>query len=128
MRIMQQTSALHQPMHFTEMVFPGRTNHYGTLFGGQALLLMGQAAFVTASRHARCAVVMARCSDVQFMVPVPQGQALRLTAEVVRTGNSSMTVEVSGSAENLHTGHQQPALRGAFEMVAVDCDGRPRRI
>jgi acyl-CoA hydrolase len=25
-----------------EMVFPEQTNHYGTLFGGQALALMGQ--------------------------------------------------------------------------------------
>ncbi|MGV3680556.1 MAG: acyl-CoA thioesterase [Acidovorax sp.] len=125
---MQQPSALHQPMHFTEVVFPERSNHYGTLFGGQALLLMGQAAFVTASRHARCAVVMARCSEVQFIAPVPQGQALQLTAQVVRTGTSSMTVEVHGSAENLHTGQHQSALRGAFEMVAVDSAGRPRPI
>jgi acyl-CoA hydrolase len=35
-----------------EMVFPNQTNHYGTLFGGDALRLMDMAAFVTASRHA----------------------------------------------------------------------------
>lgn len=36
-----------------EMVFPEQANHYGTLFGGTALSLMGKAAFVAASRHAR---------------------------------------------------------------------------
>ena len=88
---MQQANPPHQPpgTHgFTEMVFPERTNHYGTLFGGQALLLMGQAAFVTASRHARRAVVMARCSGVDFLAPVPQGQALELQARVVRSGTA----------------------------------------
>ena len=41
------------------MVFPDQANHYGTLFGGAALCLMGKAAFVAASRRARRAVVMA---------------------------------------------------------------------
>lgn len=36
-----------------EMVFPNQANHYGTLFGGDALRLLDMAAFVTASRHAR---------------------------------------------------------------------------
>jgi len=35
-----------------EMVFPNQANHYGTLFGGDALRLMDMAAFVAASRHA----------------------------------------------------------------------------
>mgnify|MGYP003449498611 CR=1 FL=1 len=38
---------------FVEMVFPEQANHYGTLFGGHALSLMGKAAFVSATRHAR---------------------------------------------------------------------------
>ena len=42
-----------------EMVFPQQTNHYGTLFGGQALALMDKAAFVVASRYARRTVVTA---------------------------------------------------------------------
>ncbi len=33
-----------------EMVFPNQTNHYGTLFGGDALRLMDMAAFVTTRR------------------------------------------------------------------------------
>ncbi len=34
----------------SEMVFPNQTNHYGTLFGGEALKLMG-----TARLHRRIA-------------------------------------------------------------------------
>ncbi len=33
---------------FVEMIFPDLANHYGTLFGGNALSLMGKAAFVAA--------------------------------------------------------------------------------
>jgi len=38
---------------FIELVFPSEANHYGTLFGGNALSMMGKAAFVAATRHAR---------------------------------------------------------------------------
>ncbi|MEM9596564.1 MAG: acyl-CoA thioesterase, partial [Acidobacteriota bacterium] len=56
-----------------EMVFPGQTNHFGTLFGGQALALMDKAAFIVASRYARRAVVTASSEKCDFHVPVRQG-------------------------------------------------------
>ena len=37
---------------FVEMIFPEQANHYGTLFGGHALSLLGKAAFVAATRRA----------------------------------------------------------------------------
>ena len=38
-----------EPTRFVELVFPEQANHYGTLFGGTALSLMGKAAFVAAT-------------------------------------------------------------------------------
>src|SRR3546814_8807224 len=55
---------------FVEMIFPEQANHYGTLFGGTALSLMGKAAFVAASRRARRAVVMATSDKIEFHMPV----------------------------------------------------------
>lgn len=110
---------------FAEMVFPEQSNHYGTLFGGTALALMGKAAFIAASRCARCAVVMAASEKVEFHVPVRVGQMVELVAAVERRGNSSMTVVVDVVVETLLTGERQLAMRGRFEMVAVDAAGRP---
>jgi acyl-CoA hydrolase len=113
---------------FVEMIFPDQANHYGTLYGGNALGLLGKAAFVTATRFARCAVVMAASEHVDFLVPVKLGQMLELTGRILRVGRSSMSVEVSGVAETLAGGERLPALRGRFEMVAVDGEGRPKAI
>jgi len=110
-----------------EVIFPEQANHYGTLFGGNALNLLSKAAFLAASRHARCDVVMAACNDVKFHVPVRLGQALELTARVTRSGRSSMTVMVEGTAETLASGESRRVLEGSFEMVAVDPQGRPAR-
>lgn len=113
-----------EPTRFVELVFPDQANHYGTLFGGAALSLMGKAAFVAATRRARRAVVMANSDKVQFHEPVRVGELVELTARVERVGRSSMTVTVEVIAEALVTGWRRTAMRGSFETVAVDEHGR----
>ena len=111
-----------------EMVFPGQTNHYGTLFGGQALALMDKAAFVVASRYARRTVVTASSERVDFHVPVREGQLVELVTRVVATGRTSITTEVDLFAEDLLTGDRQLATRGRFILVALDAHGKPTSV
>ena len=117
----------------TEVVFPEHANHYGTLFGGNALNLMAKAAFLAARAFTRRDVVMAACSDARFLSPVRLGSVLTLDARVVRVGRSAMTVRVTGTADS-HVGvtdaeHECTAvLEGSFELVVVDTAGRPSQI
>lgn len=108
-----------------EVVFPQQTNHYGTLFGGEALALMDKAAFVVASRYARRMVVTASSEKTNFHVPVRQGQLVELIATVIATGSTSITVEVELYAEDLLTGDRQLGTKGRFVMVALDAHGKP---
>lgn len=114
-----------QETRIVEMVFPNQANHYGTLFGGDALRLMDMAAFVAASRHARRPVVTASSERIDFHVPVRQGQLAEVVGRVSRTGRTSMTVEVELWAENQLTGARQLCTKGSFVLVAVDEKGRP---
>src|SRR5436309_13367635 len=84
---------------FVEMVFPEQANHYGTLFGGHALSLMGKAAFVTATRHARQSVVMATSDKIEFHEPIHVGELVELVAQVVRVRRTSQTVAVEMDRE-----------------------------
>ncbi|MBK4215377.1 acyl-CoA thioesterase [Paracoccus caeni] len=111
-----------------ELIFPDQANHYGTLFGGNALALLAKAAFVAATRHSGMAVVMARSERVDFSTPIQVGEMLELTGTVLRTGRSSMQVEVVGEAQPMTGGTAREVLRGVFVMVAVDAGGRPQPI
>jgi acyl-CoA hydrolase len=124
------TSNISRPpeTRIVEMVFPNQANHYGTLFGGDALRLMDMAAFVAASRHARKPVVTASSERIDFHVPVRQGQLAEVVGRVSRTGRTSMTVEVELWAEDLLTGTRELCTKGSFVLVAVDQDGRPAPI
>ncbi len=119
------TAGLLTEARLIEMVFPEQTNHYGTLFGGQALALMDKAAFIVASRYARRTVVTASSEKCDFHVPVRQGQLIELVACVIATGKTSITVEVELHAEDLLTGDRQLGTRGRFVLVALDAHGKP---
>lgn len=125
---MQLSANAADPAHetrFVEVVFPGVSNHYGTLFGGDALKLMGKAAFVAAARHARCNVVMATSDKIEFHQPILVGELVEIVACVARAGRTSMTVSVEMIRENLASGQRDTVTRGNFEMVAVNAHGRP---
>lgn len=118
-----------QPVtQMTELVLPAQANHYGTLFAGQALSMLAQAAFTAASRHARANVVLAGVDNLRFTAPVPVGQLFVISARVVSAGRSSMQVEVVAGREDPQTGDKAPVAQGQFQMVAVNEHGRPKKI
>jgi acyl-CoA hydrolase len=119
------TQTFTQDITMIEMVFPDQTNHYGTLFGGHALRLMDKAAFVAASRYARKTVVTACSERVDFQAAVRHGSLVELTARVVATGRSSMTVSVDLVAEDLLSGQRQLCAQRRFVLVAIDENQRP---
>jgi acyl-CoA hydrolase len=108
-----------------EIVFPDHTNHIGTLFGGTALAWMDKAAFIAASRYARRSVVTARSEQVDFRLPIRQGQLVETIARVVAVGRTSMQVDVALVAEDLLSGERALCTRGRFVMIALDADGAP---
>jgi acyl-CoA hydrolase len=111
-----------------EMVFPQQANHYGTLFGGQALALMDKGAFMVASRYTRLPVVTVSTEKIDFYAPVKQGQLAELHARVVATGRTSLTVEVELYGEDILTGERELCTRGKMVLVALGADGRPTRV
>jgi acyl-CoA hydrolase len=108
-----------------EVVLPEQANHYGTLYGANALHMMGKAAFVCATRHARGPVVMAKADGIEFFRPIPLGAIIEVRAHVAFQGRSSMTVVVEIVPEHPGGEPARPAIAGRFMMVAVDGDGRP---
>lgn len=111
-----------------EMVFPTWTNHYGTLYGGDALKLMGKAAFICATRKARAVMVMAASNRIDFSCPIKEGDMVELASRATRVGRTSVTIEVELWGEALLTGQRRRAAAAEFVMVAVDEAGRPEAI
>ncbi|MGO4832242.1 acyl-CoA thioesterase [Rhizobiaceae sp. 2RAB30] len=124
----QQGSSQQARASVLEVVLAEHANHYGTLYGANALHMMGKAAFVCATRHARCAVVMAKADSIEFIRPVPIGSIIDIRAEVVFQGHSSMNEIVEFVPDLPGALESAASITGRFMMVAVDGNGVPRPI
>ncbi|MCC5924303.1 MAG: acyl-CoA thioesterase [Crocinitomicaceae bacterium] len=106
-------------------VFPNTTNHYDTLFGGTAMQLMDEIAFITATRFTRkkCVTV---CSDrIDFKKPIPAGTIIELVGKVSKVGNTSLDVKVEIFIEQMYEEHREKAITGNFTFVALDENKKP---
>lgn len=121
---MNEDSNLSGPVaRVMDIVFPGETNHHGTLFGGVGLALMDKVAFIAAVRHGRRDFVTASCERIDFIAPVQLGDIVAAEGRVVRVGTRSLRVETVLLAENPLTGAHTVCTRGHYNMVAVDKGG-----
>ena len=109
-------------------VFPNTTNHYDTLFGGTAMSLMDEVAFITATRYARKKVVTVSSDKIDFTKPIPSGTLIELIGRVVTVGKSSMKVRVDLFVEQMYSEHRELAVSGVFTLVAVDENKQPVKI
>ncbi|MFN3229478.1 MAG: acyl-CoA thioesterase [Asticcacaulis sp.] len=121
------TRALEKPVRTSliDLVFPGDTNHHGTLFGGTALAHMDKVAFITAARHGHVGFVTASCERIDFKAPVFLGQLTEAVGTVERVGRTSMGVRVELYAEDLLSGERHLCTQGQFNMVAIRPKDQP---
>lgn len=106
-------------------VFPNTTNHYDTLFGGTALQLMDEVAFICATRFSRKRMVTVSSDRVDFEQPIPAGTLIELVAKVTEVGTKSLKIKVDIFLEEMYEEKRYKAIQGIFTFVAIDKDRNP---
>ena len=101
-------------------VFPNTTNHYDTLFGGTALQLMDEVAFITATRFSRQRMVTVSSDQIDFEKPIPAGTIVELKGKVLSVGTTSLKVGVEIFIEQMYREGRELAINGVFTFVAMD--------
>lgn len=109
-------------------VFPNTTNHYDTLFGGTAMHLMDEAAFITATRYSRQRMVTVSSDRIDFKKPIPAGTIVELIGTVSHIGNTSLKVRVDIFIEQMYSDEREKAVSGEFTFVAIDEHKKPIKI
>lgn len=111
--------------HIFKAVFPNTTNHYDTLFGGTAMQLMDEVAFITATRFSRQRVVTVSSDRIDFKKPIPAGTFAELIGKVTHIGNTSLQVHVEIYVEKMYSTERERAISGNFTFVAVNENKEP---
>jgi acyl-CoA hydrolase len=92
------------------------------------MALVDQAAAVAAIRHAGGPAVTARIDRVDFKERIPVGALVTCSATADFVGNSSMDIHVDVYAEKVSTGERRHTHEAHVVFVALDEEGRPRRV
>ncbi len=109
-------------------VFPNTTNHYDTLFGGTAMQMMDEVAFIAATRFTRKKVVTVSSDRIDFNKPIPGGTIIELIGKVTHIGTTSLKVKVEIFIEEMYSLVREKAITGTFTFVAVDEHKKPVKI
>ena len=111
------------------MTMPADANKYGDIFGGWIMAQVDVAGAIVAKQRARGRVATVSVDAFVFKQPVSIGDVVSFYAEVVRSGRTSVTVNVEVFAE------RDPArpitvkvTEATLTYVAIDQQGSKRSL
>lgn len=108
---------------------PADLNQHGDVFGGWVMAQVDVAGAIPAMRRARGRVATVSVNSFLFKQPVSVGDIVSLYADIVRVGNTSITVKVEVYAERDYT---NPVIVKVTEAeltyVAINVDGNKREV
>lgn len=109
-------------------IFPNNTNHYDTMFGGNAMMMMDEVAFIAATRFSRQIMVTVSSDKIDFKKSIPAGTIIEMVARVGHVGNTSMRVDVEIYIERMYSEGRELAIHGSFTFVAIDENKNPVKV
>lgn len=109
---------------------PADTNANGTIFGGWVMAQVDLAGSVPAFERARGPVVTVAVNSFTFKQAVFVGDLVSFYAQVVKTGRTSVTVDVEVFAQRGRSGtHETVKVTEAqLTYVAIDEEHKPRAL
>jgi acyl-CoA thioesterase YciA len=108
---------------------PADSNANGDIFGGWVMAQVDLAGSVIPARMAKGRIATVAVNEFLFKQPVKIGDLLSFYAEVVRVGNTSITVHVEVFAQRLRQADAIVKVTDAnLTYVAIDMEGKPRAI
>lgn len=108
---------------------PADSNMHGDVFGGWIMSQVDIAGGITASRRANGRVATVAVNSFLFKQPVYVGDVVTFYTEVIRIGNTSITVRVEVFAERVRQrGEIIKVTEATLSFVAIGADKKPRPV
>lgn len=108
-----------------KLVLPEHLNQFGYLFGGYLLQWIDECAWIAATLDfPGCNFVTMAMDKVEFRNSVRQGDILRIRAEKVSEGRTSVRYTANVYRDGRHPGSSEPVFSTNITFVRIDGDGR----
>ena len=110
------------------VAMPADTNPNGDIFGGWLLSQMDVAGGILAKKIAKGRVATVAIEGMKFLLPVKVGDIVTCYGRLLKTGNSSISINLRVTAQGLESIRPQDVTNGTFIYVAIDLKGKPRQL
>ncbi|MCT8345790.1 acyl-CoA thioester hydrolase YciA [Photorhabdus temperata] len=113
------------------LAMPADTNANGDIFGGWLMSQMDIGGAILAKEIAEGRVVTVRVNGITFLKPVAVGDVVCCYAHCLKTGNSSITINIEVWVKKVASepvGQRYRATEAVFTYVAVNEDNTPRQL
>jgi acyl-CoA hydrolase len=111
-----------------EIVLPNDTNTFGNLMGGRLMYWMDIAGAIAASKHCNAPCMTASVDNLSFKNPIKIGNIVHIEAQVSRAFNTSMEVHMRVWGEDSLHQYKYESNEAYFTFVALDPNGKPRKV
>jgi acyl-CoA hydrolase len=118
--------AYKQKLEMSFLAEPTDVNFGGSVHGGEVMKWMDQVGYALAVRYSGGYAVTKFVDNIEFINPMRIGDLVRLEAEIMSIGNTSMNIRIKVTSENLKTEKVVSNCSCTMVFVAVDADGRKR--
>ena len=113
------------------LAMPSDTNDNGDIFGGWIMSQMDIGGAILAKEVAEGRVVTVAVNGITFLKPVAVGDVVCCYARCIRTGRSSITVNIEVWVKKVSSdpiGQRYCVTEAVFTYVAVDDDNKSRTL
>jgi acyl-CoA hydrolase len=111
-----------------ELVLPNDTNTFGNLMGGRLMYWMDIAASIASGKHCNAPCMTASVDNLSFKNPIKLGNIVHIEAQVSRAFNTSMEVHLRVWGEDSLHQYKYESNEAYFTFVALDPNGKPRKV
>ncbi len=111
-----------------ELVLPNDTNTFGNLMGGRLMYWMDIAAGIAAGKHCNTPSMTASVDNLSFKNPIKLGNVVHIEAQVCRAFTTSMEIHLRVWGEDLLHQYKYESNEAFFTFVALDPNGKPRKV
>ena len=101
-----------------------QVGYHGNLFGGRMLAWLDEAGVAFACQACDTPRMVTKyISAVTFEKPVRPGQIIKIYGEVLKVGNTSITVRLEGRRHSVYNGTQRVVVNTHMIFIRIDGDG-----
>jgi acyl-CoA thioesterase YciA len=118
----------HGELTIQTLAMPMNTNPNGDIFGGWIVSQMDLAAGVLAKKLAQGRVVTVAINSMSFLKPVHVGDIVSCYVQLLKRGNTSMTIAVEVWVQAAGGTGLYRVTEGIFVFVSLDEQGNPRKL